>query len=89
MSPLFIVAMFLFIITAFLCVVVFVGRNEVLYKRFFAWWLTFWGVPETLQKNLPTEMYVRQAKILSWLFVFLAAVTFCTGILMLYLELYL
>ncbi|MBP9816140.1 hypothetical protein KBD09_02805 [Candidatus Woesebacteria bacterium] len=78
------VAIFLFLITVFIFVCVYVGRSASLYKRFFLWWLDLWGVPKDMQKNLPIEMYIKQAKNLSWLFVFLGIITASAFFLMMY-----
>ncbi len=73
------VVAFLFFISAFLCLVVYVGRNEALYRRFFTWWLNLWGVPAAMQQHIPIEMQVKQARNFSWIFGFLALITFCAG----------
>lgn len=80
MNILKISALFLFAITGFLCVVVYVGRNKELYEKFFTWWLNFWGIPKEMQKHIPMSMYTQQAKNTSWLFGFLALVTLFVGL---------
>ena len=85
MNILLIVAIFLFLLSTFCFICAYVAMTGPLYKRFFTWWLTFFGVPANMQAQMPMEMYIRQAKIASWLFVFLGILTAGTGCFMLYL----
>jgi hypothetical protein len=41
-------------------------------------WVNMMGVPKEMQEKMPMEMYAKQARFASWLFIFLAVLLFAT-----------
>lgn len=71
MNILLLTSMFLFGLTIFTFAFVIILRSETLYRQFFLMWVNMMGVPKEMQEKMPMEMYTKQARFASWLFIFL------------------